>query len=161
MFVSLVSLWKTTLPFRQGHTDMDLSDAVTMESSQVVQGADGGCNSSESGWTMYIGSPTSENESLSDEDSREQHEFSGGEEDDSMASDASSGPMRRRQTPDRHKNHLAQDHKPSKTNHNYKQVLMRSKDNSSPQEELVISNTATGFSRIRGGRTKVRKNNLG
>ncbi|XP_057440036.1 protein SOB FIVE-LIKE 4-like [Lotus japonicus] len=52
------------------------------------------CHSSESGWTMYIGSPIEE-----ENDHEEEEDFEGNyqgdpgfESDDSMASDASSGP---------------------------------------------------------------------
>ncbi|XAR63857.1 hypothetical protein NMG60_11023985 [Bertholletia excelsa] len=63
------------------------------------------CESSESGWTMYIGSPShtddaryeqseDENDSIKQEEEEEEEEE---ESDDSMASDASSGPSHRGQ----------------------------------------------------------------
>nr|GMC75357.1 acidic leucine-rich nuclear phosphoprotein 32 family member B-like [Ipomoea batatas] len=65
-----------------------------MESSHVYGGSEE-CHSNESGWTMYIGSPTTDdyeednlNSNNVNGDSYEEEENS----DDSMASDASSGP---------------------------------------------------------------------
>ena len=77
-----------------------------MESSQPFGGTEE-CNSSESGWTMYIGSPTptysvgddakhsdgGENDADDDDDDASH----GDDSDDSMASDASSGPSHREQ----------------------------------------------------------------
>ncbi|GMI76758.1 hypothetical protein HRI_001345100 [Hibiscus trionum] len=72
-----------------------------MESSEICGGNEE-CHSSESGWTMYIGSPggggTSEDEE--EDDGGYGDETEGGnheavvDSDDSMASDASSGPSR-------------------------------------------------------------------
>lgn len=75
-----------------------------MESSQVYGGAEE-CHSNESGWTMYIGSPTNDDDDHGEDnlnnnnvngDSYDEEEKSGGDDDDdtddSMASDASSGP---------------------------------------------------------------------
>ncbi|XP_062115023.1 protein SOB FIVE-LIKE 1-like [Humulus lupulus] len=84
-----------------------------MESSQVFGGADEECQSSESGWTMYLGSPThgesddgNEESDYEDDDDSSDDDDDGGndndndggddESDDSMASDASSGPNRER-----------------------------------------------------------------
>lgn len=67
-----------------------------MEPPQIMMGASTTeeCHSSESGWTMYIGSPIEE-----ENDYEEEEDFEGNyqgdpgfESDDSMASDASSGP---------------------------------------------------------------------
>ncbi|KAK8583963.1 hypothetical protein V6N13_109351 [Hibiscus sabdariffa] len=72
-----------------------------MESSEICGGNEE-CHSSESGWTMYIGSPlqggggTSEEEDdggYADETDAGKHEAVV-DSDDSMASDASSGPSR-------------------------------------------------------------------
>nr|GMC73816.1 acidic leucine-rich nuclear phosphoprotein 32 family member B-like [Ipomoea batatas] len=67
-----------------------------MESSHVY-GASEECHSNESGWTMYIGSPTTDdyeednlNSNNVNGDSYEEEEEQNS--DDSMASDASSGP---------------------------------------------------------------------
>ncbi|XP_015078963.1 uncharacterized protein LOC107022902 [Solanum pennellii] len=61
------------------------------------------CNSSESGWTMYIGSPSTGDENIGDFDELEESHYKKEgrvneddedcETDDSMASDASSGPI--------------------------------------------------------------------
>ncbi|CAK9330036.1 unnamed protein product [Citrullus colocynthis] len=71
-----------------------------MEPSQIF-GVSEECHSSESGWTMYIGSPANgSSDAASDEDDDEDEEHKGyyyaannqDDSDDSMASDASSGP---------------------------------------------------------------------
>ncbi|KAK7330244.1 hypothetical protein VNO77_24432 [Canavalia gladiata] len=64
-----------------------------MEASQIFEGAEE-CHSSESGWTMYIGSPIDDDK---ESDKRENEGTEADPEDyqnsdDSMASDASSGP---------------------------------------------------------------------
>ncbi|EXB44945.1 hypothetical protein L484_026533 [Morus notabilis] len=83
-----------------------------MESSQVLGDSDQKCSDSESGWTMYIGSQIcKENYGEADDDGDEKdnenkpisHEggsCGGDESDDSMASDASSGPILHQLTPD-------------------------------------------------------------
>ena len=76
-----------------------------MDSYKQLSGAEG-CSSSESGWTMYIASPMQEDDAGCSNDSEENDDFYGGnkkekqrmkiddaESDDSMASDASSGPV--------------------------------------------------------------------
>lgn len=77
-----------------------------MESSKVFGGTEE-CQSSESGWTMYIGSPMAGGDDDDDEsysinggtihDANEEHNGGGhgDDSDDSMASDASSGPSYR------------------------------------------------------------------
>ncbi|KAA8541106.1 hypothetical protein F0562_025069 [Nyssa sinensis] len=72
-----------------------------MESSQIFGGAEE-CHSSESGWTMYIGSPIhgdddGDDHSTDDGDEEEDDKNANHEDDsdDSMASDASSGPSHR------------------------------------------------------------------
>lgn len=78
-----------------------------MDSFKQIWGAEG-CSSSESGWTMYIASPMQEDDGgCSNENDGGYHEIYGEnrmkkkgarvdevESDDSMASDASSGPVR-------------------------------------------------------------------
>ncbi|XP_054807859.1 protein SOB FIVE-LIKE 3-like [Prosopis cineraria] len=70
--------------------------------SQML-GAAEECQSCESGWTMYLGSPTTHDEDGGDghsvedeEEDRKGCEEEVGESDDSMASDASSGPSHHR-----------------------------------------------------------------
>lgn len=80
-----------------------------MDSSQLFGGTEE-CNSSESGWTMYIGSPTpsysagddphsdggENDDDDDDDDGDDDYDASHGDDsDDSMASDASSGPSQR------------------------------------------------------------------
>lgn len=77
-----------------------------MDSSQVFGNAEE-CNSSESGWTMYIGSPITNDDHSDDGDKDDdgdddgdhehdvKHDEDGHDSDDSMASDASSGPSHR------------------------------------------------------------------
>ncbi|KAL3636154.1 hypothetical protein CASFOL_020701 [Castilleja foliolosa] len=70
-----------------------------MDSSKILEGAEE-CCSSESGWTMYIASPGHEHDDRADDDDvsddvsvRECTKDDGDvDSDDSMASDASSGP---------------------------------------------------------------------
>lgn len=71
-----------------------------MERSQIIGGTEE-CQSSESGWTMYIGSPIDDDDDDSDDDigdndddniTQAEAEEDESESDDSMASDASSGP---------------------------------------------------------------------
>jgi hypothetical protein len=77
-----------------------------MDSFKQIWGAAEGCSSSESGWTMYIDSPMQEDDARcsNENDGYHRHEIYGEknrrkkkvdeeESDDSMASDASSGPM--------------------------------------------------------------------
>ncbi|KAJ1394736.1 hypothetical protein SESBI_33986 [Sesbania bispinosa] len=72
-----------------------------MEPSQMFGGVEECQSSSESGWTMYIGSPiddgddgdsTNHNRDIDDEGTTHQADPEDDESDDSMASDASSGP---------------------------------------------------------------------
>ncbi|KAJ1388533.1 hypothetical protein SESBI_39028 [Sesbania bispinosa] len=72
-----------------------------MEPSQMFGGVEECESSSESGWTMYIGSPmdddddgdsTDHNRDIDDEGTTHQADPEDDESDDSMASDASSGP---------------------------------------------------------------------
>ncbi|KAI4335854.1 hypothetical protein L6164_014459 [Bauhinia variegata] len=63
-----------------------------MESSQIF-GAAEECHSSDSGWTMYIGSPIDDDGHSDDGDTEANREDNS---DDSMASDASSGPCHHR-----------------------------------------------------------------
>lgn len=71
-----------------------------MESSQNFGGTED-CHSSESGWTMYIGSPMLDDDDDddggddSDEHSDDADDNTDASTDDSMASDASSGPSQR------------------------------------------------------------------
>lgn len=72
-----------------------------MDSSQLVGGAEE-CSSSESGWTMYLASPMhgqaqieDEGETSEDDDGDHGGASGGGEDGDSLASDASSGPPHR------------------------------------------------------------------
>lgn len=71
-----------------------------MESSQIFVAEE--CHSSESGWTMYLGSPTQDDGGGDDDEHSDDGDSSDGggsdnksyndDSDDSMASDASSGP---------------------------------------------------------------------
>ncbi|KAK7273243.1 hypothetical protein RIF29_14292 [Crotalaria pallida] len=76
-----------------------------MDSFKQMWGAEG-CSSSESGWTMYIASPMQEDDAGCSNENEGYHDVYGknrikkqgtkvdeGESDDSMASDASSGPI--------------------------------------------------------------------
>ncbi|XP_038879181.1 protein SOB FIVE-LIKE 3-like [Benincasa hispida] len=75
-----------------------------MEPSQIF-GVSEECHSSESGWTMYIGSPVNgSSDAASDDDEDEEHKSyyyatnnQDDSDDDSMASDASSGPNHHQQ----------------------------------------------------------------
>ncbi|KAH7851963.1 hypothetical protein Vadar_018912 [Vaccinium darrowii] len=88
-----------------GHLDFQGLPLVFkyMESSQVFGNAEE-CNSSESGWTMYIGSPITNDDHSDDGDKDDdgdhehdvKHDEDDHDSDDSMASDASSGPSHRR-----------------------------------------------------------------
>ncbi|KAL5544845.1 hypothetical protein UlMin_008629 [Ulmus minor] len=76
-----------------------------MDSSQIFGDDDEECQSSESGWTMYLGSPAN-GDQIDDDDQQSDdgsdgddhskkpnhHYHHDGDSDDSMASDASSGP---------------------------------------------------------------------
>ncbi|CAA6670663.1 unnamed protein product [Spirodela intermedia] len=69
-----------------------------MDSSQLVGGAEE-CSSSESGWTMYLASPMHGQAQIEDEGETSEEDYGdhggasgGGEDGDSLASDASSGP---------------------------------------------------------------------
>ncbi|TKY73261.1 hypothetical protein E2542_SST02013 [Spatholobus suberectus] len=71
-----------------------------MEPPHVMLGSEEECHSNESGWTMYIGSPRDEDAHCDDDenDYSLDYDYEGApadpdvESDDSMASDASSGP---------------------------------------------------------------------
>lgn len=65
-----------------------------MEYSKVIGGTTEECISSESGWTMYIDSPSHYGDLSYDNDEHEKEGDDGNETDDSMASDASSGPRK-------------------------------------------------------------------
>ncbi|GLT76546.1 hypothetical protein SLA2020_481990 [Shorea laevis] len=67
-----------------------------MESSKMFGGAEE-CHSSESGWTMYIGSPIRDDDddgssTYAGDDGAGDDDSDANDDDDSMASDASSGP---------------------------------------------------------------------
>lgn len=79
-----------------------------MDSFKQIWGSAEGCSSSESGWTMYIASPMQEDDAGCSNENDGYHDIYGGENrrkkqgvkvdedqesDDSMASDASSGPI--------------------------------------------------------------------
>ncbi|KAH0749599.1 hypothetical protein KY290_028831 [Solanum tuberosum] len=74
-----------------------------MDSNSQFFGEGEECNSSESGWTMYIGSPSTGDDNIGDFDELEDSNYNKEgpvneddedcETDDSMASDASSGPI--------------------------------------------------------------------
>lgn len=81
-----------------------------MDSFKQIWGAEG-CSSSESGWTMYIASPMQEDDAGCSNEHDGYHDIYGEnrrkkqgakvdeeESDDSMASDASSGPIQYHQT---------------------------------------------------------------
>ncbi|KAF7806301.1 pheromone-processing carboxypeptidase KEX1 [Senna tora] len=74
-------------PSQRGYHSQD------MEQSQIIGGAEE-CHSSESGWTMYIGSPIDDDDDghSDDDDDNTQADPEDDHTDDSMASDASSGP---------------------------------------------------------------------
>nr|XP_034901463.1 uncharacterized protein LOC118039011 [Populus alba] len=76
------------------------SALVRMDSSKHILGSEG-CSSSESGWTMYLASPMQEDDEECSYDandynarnvSKNYRSAADGDSDDSMASDASSGP---------------------------------------------------------------------
>ncbi|CAM8876584.1 unnamed protein product [Rhodiola kirilowii] len=145
---------------------MDYSSDSEVESSEVLQG-------SESGWTMYLNSPTyASQDDQSSFDEKKKDGFSGGadlQDDDSMASDASSGPCwpdtADCDSPKRHYN--VQD---ATTTTTPKISCMMMKKNIRREERLrrqvnhsqkLVSNAAaTSFSHIRC-RNKVTKNNVG
>lgn len=65
-----------------------------MESSKIFGGDAEECESSESGWTMYIGSPIGGDDGENDEGTHDDaHNLEDESDDDSMASDASSRPF--------------------------------------------------------------------
>ncbi|KAK7327694.1 hypothetical protein VNO77_21782 [Canavalia gladiata] len=82
-----------------GQSDEGIS-AFRMEPPHVMLGGAEECHSSESGWTMYIGSPIAHEDAHCDYDDDDNLDYDYGdthadpeaESDDSMASDASSGP---------------------------------------------------------------------
>ncbi|KAK7340740.1 hypothetical protein VNO77_21451 [Canavalia gladiata] len=103
------------MPFRTTETDKQISSgyliliallaASEMDSFKQIWGAEG-CSSSESGWTMYIASPMQEDDAGCSNENDGYHNMYGEnrrkkqgvkadeeESDDSMASDASSGPV--------------------------------------------------------------------
>ncbi|CAM8879719.1 unnamed protein product [Rhodiola kirilowii] len=145
---------------------MDYSSDSEVESSEVLQG-------SESGWTMYLNSPTyASQDDQSSFDEKKKDGFSGGadlQDDDSMASDASSGPCwpdtADCDSPKRHYN--VQDATTTTTpkiscmmmmkNIRREERLRRQVNHS---QKLVSNAAATSFSHIRC-RNKVTKNNVG
>jgi len=79
---------------------------ASMDSFKQIWGGAEGCSSSESGWTMYIASPMQEDDAGCSNENYGYHDIYGenrrkkqgakvddAESDDSMASDASSGPV--------------------------------------------------------------------
>ncbi|KAL9664530.1 hypothetical protein QQ045_019934 [Rhodiola kirilowii] len=146
---------------------MDYSSDSEVESSEVLQG-------SESGWTMYLNSPTyASQDDQSSFDEKKKDGFSGGadlQDDDSMASDASSGPCwpdtADCDSPKRHYN--VQDATITTTSPKISCMMMkknirreeRLRRQVNHSQKLVSNAAATSFSHIRC-RNKVTKNNVG
>uniref|UniRef100_A0A7N0T651 Uncharacterized protein n=1 Tax=Kalanchoe fedtschenkoi TaxID=63787 RepID=A0A7N0T651_KALFE len=118
-----------------------------MDSSQVAGGGEECTNSSESGWTMYIGSPSR------GEDDETEAQRSGDSpcvcdenlgSDDSMASDASSRPSHRRE-----KGREDPTHFPAEKKGCHKQgVTINTRD---AMRSKVEKKASTGYSHVRGG----------
>ncbi|EOY01515.1 Uncharacterized protein TCM_011382 [Theobroma cacao] len=147
-----------------------------MEASHILGGMeDEKHSSSESGWTMYIGSSTRENDRYNyideyDCDTHEQEEdnhknhrgnYDGNshnddESDDSMASDASSGPSHHKLPcsseqnlgMDRHKHEML---KSTSTEKLHKQVIKRDQRRNKIEKEKLERKAISAASHVRGG----------
>ncbi|WVZ21266.1 hypothetical protein V8G54_008588 [Vigna mungo] len=117
-----------------------------MEPPHVRMGGEEECHSNESGWTMYIGSPRDEDAHCDDKEEKgfsfdydyeEAEADADVESDDSMASDASSGPSQygvinpitQFQQKEEVKNKYCSDHKASKSKGNHQIVEKRAEKN--------------------------------
>ncbi|XP_022974149.1 uncharacterized protein LOC111472737 [Cucurbita maxima] len=120
-----------------------------MESSQNV-GVSEECHSSESGWTMYIGSPVDDSSDGDEDDDVEYGKNKGfhanhqDDSDDSMASDASSGPSHQPDHPFaghgsmKHQKPLMEKHRAERKEVKDKLVLVGQKPKSSVQSSSKV-----------------------